>query len=119
MAAYSDPQVTMFFNTVVLAAASTTLALTIAVVFAFLTERTDMPFRNLAWGLMLVPMAVPGILFAISWIFLLSPKIGLINIWLRSLFALFGVEVSEGPLNIYSLWGMIFLEGIRGVTTNF
>ncbi len=118
--AYSDPQVyLMFFNTVVLAAASTTLALTIAVVFAFLTERTDMPFRNLAWGLMLVPMAVPGILFAISWIFLLSPKIGLINIWLRSLFALFGVEVSEGPLNIYSLWGMIFLEGIRGVTTTF
>ena len=118
--AYSDPQVFwMFFNTVVLAVTSTTLALLIAVFFAFLTERTDMPFRNLAWGLLLVPMAVPGILFAISWVFLLSPKIGLINIWLRSLLELFGIELSEGPLNIYSLWGMIFLEGIRGVTTVF
>jgi iron(III) transport system permease protein len=118
--AYSDPQVyTMFANTAVLAAASTTLALSIAVFFAFLTERTDMPFRNVAWGLMLIPMAMPGILFAISWVFLLSPKIGLINVWLRSLLALMGVEVNEGPLNIYSLWGMIFLEGIRGVTTIF
>lgn len=120
LTAYSDPQVyIMFLNTAVLAAASTTLALAIAVFFAFLTERTDMPFRNVAWGLMLVPMAVPGILFAISWVFLLSPKIGLINIWLRYLLALVGVEMNEGPLNIYSLWGMIFLEGIRGVTTVF
>jgi iron(III) transport system permease protein len=120
LTAYSDPQVyTMFANTAVLAAASTTLALSIAVFFAFLTERTDMPFRNVAWGLMLIPMAMPGILFAISWVFLLSPKIGLINVWLRSLLALVGVEVNEGPLNIYSLWGMIFLEGIRGVTTIF
>ncbi|HEX9662199.1 MAG TPA: hypothetical protein VGB27_07930, partial [Candidatus Binatia bacterium] len=65
LTAYSDPQVyTMFANTAVLAAASTTLALSIAVFFAFLTERTDMPFRNVAWGLMLIPMAMPGILFA-------------------------------------------------------
>jgi iron(III) transport system permease protein len=118
--AYSDPQVyAMFFNTAVLAAVSTALSLGIAVFFAFLTERTDMPFRNLAWGLMLVPMAVPGILFAISWVFLLSPKIGLVNVWLRPLLSLFGIEMSEGPLNIYSLWGMVFLEGIRGVTTIF
>lgn len=120
LTAYGNPQVyLMFLNTVVLAGASTALALMVAVFFAFLTERTDMPCRNIAWGLMLVPMAVPGILFAISWVFLLSPKIGLINIWLRSVLALFGIEVSEGPFNIYSLWGMIFLEGLRGVTTIF
>jgi iron(III) transport system permease protein len=109
----------MFLNTVILAMASTFLSIGIAVLFAFLTERTDMPFRNVAWGLMLVPMAVPGILFAISWTLLLSPTIGLFNVWLRSLLSLFGVEMSEGPLNIYSLWGMVFLEGLRGVTTIF
>jgi iron(III) transport system permease protein len=120
LTAYSDPQVyTMFANTALLAAVSTIIALSIAVFFAFLTERTDMPFRNVAWGLMLVPMAVPGILFAISWVFLLSPKIGVINVWLRSLLALVGIEIAEGPFNIYGLWGMIFLEGIRGVTTIF
>ncbi|MFQ5916412.1 MAG: ABC transporter permease [Candidatus Binatia bacterium] len=118
--AYTNPQTySMFFNTAALAVFSTVLSVAIAVFFAFLTERTDMPFRNLAWGLMLVPMAIPGLLFAVSWTFLLSPRIGLFNIWLRGLFSLFGVEVTEGPLNIYSLWGMVLLEGLRGVTTIF
>jgi iron(III) transport system permease protein len=120
VAVYSTPATyTVFFNTAVVAAASTAISLGIAMVFAFLTERTDMPFRNLAWGLMLVPIAVPGLLFAISWTFLLSPKIGLFNLWLREVFSVFGVEWNEGPLNLYSLWGMIFLEGLRGVTTIF
>ena len=78
-----------------------------------------MPLRNLVWGLILVPMAVPGILYAISWTLLLSPKIGLINIWLRSFLSLLDLEMSEGPLNIYSLWGMVFVDGVRGVTTVF
>jgi iron(III) transport system permease protein len=118
--AYANPQTyQMLWNTAVLALASTFISLSIAVFFAFLTERTDMPLRNVAWGLMLIPMAVPGLLFGVSWTFLLSPKIGLINFWLRSLLGLFGIETSEGPLNIFSLWGMVFLEGIRGVTTIF
>lgn len=118
--AYASSQTyTMLLNTVVLALASTVISLSIAVFFAFLTERTDMPFRNVAWGLMLIPMAVPGLLFGVSWSFLLSPKIGLINVWLRSFLSLFGIEISEGPLNIFSLGGMVFLEGIRGVTTIF
>ena len=69
--AYSSLQTyTMFGNTVVLAVFSTVLSVGIAVFFAFLTERTDMPFRNVAWGLMLIPMAIPGLLFAASWNFL-------------------------------------------------
>ena len=118
--AYTNSQTyTMFFNTAVIAVFSTFLSLTVAIFFAFLTERTDMPFRNLAWGLMLVPMAIPGLLFAVSWTFLLSPRIGLFNLWIRSFLSLFGTEMTEGPLNIYSLWGMILLEGLRGVTTVF
>ncbi|HWP56749.1 MAG TPA: iron ABC transporter permease [Candidatus Acidoferrales bacterium] len=109
----------MFANTAVFAAASTLLSLVLAVLFAFLTERTDMPFRNVAWGLIIVPMAIPGLLFAVSWTFLLSPHIGLFNLWLRSAASFFGIEIAQGPFNIYSLWGMIFLDGLRGVTTIF
>ena len=98
---------------------STAISVGIAIMFAFLTERTDLPYRNVAWGLMLVPMAMPGLLFAVSWTLLLSPRIGMFNVWLREFLDLFGIEVSEGPFNIYSLWGMIFLEGMRGVTTTF
>ncbi len=118
--AYSDPQTySMFFNTALLAGFSTALSVALATLFAFLTERTDMPFRNVAWGLILVPMAIPGLLFAVSWTFLLSPQIGLFNVWMRNVLGFFGVETATGPLNIYSLWGMVLLEGLRGVTTTF
>jgi len=120
LAAYSTPATyAVFLNTAILAGASTLISVTLALIFAFLTERTDMPLRNVAWGLMLIPMALPGLLFAISWTFLLSPKIGFFNVWLRDFFNFFGASQTEGPLNIYSLWGMVFLEGLRGVTTVF
>jgi iron(III) transport system permease protein len=118
--AYSDPQTyTMLFNTALIALSATTLSLSIAVFFAYLTERTDMPFRNVAWGLMLLPMAIPSLLSGISWVFLLSPRIGVFNVWLRSLLSLFGLQLAEGPINLYSVWGMIFLMGLGGSTTIF
>ena len=121
MRAYGDPQTyRMFLNTVVMAIFGTMISVGMAVFFAFLTERTDMPMRNVAWALMLIPMAVPGLLFAMSWTFLLSPRIGLFNVWIRDFFSLFGFDMGvEGPFNVYTLTGMIFLEGIRGVTTTF
>jgi iron(III) transport system permease protein len=109
----------MIWNTVFFAGAGTVLTVFIAVLFAWLTERTDMPGRNVAWSLLLIPLAMPGFLFSMAWIFLLDSRIGVINFWLRALLAFFGLELESGPLNIYSMAGMIFLDGLRGVTTVF
>ena len=119
--AYGYPQTyTILWSTIWLGLASTLVSLSIAALFAFLTERTDLPYRHVAWALMLVPMAMPGLLYAVSWTMLLSPRIGIFNVWLRSLLGLFGIDLAgEGPFNIYSMTGMVFLEGIRGVTTTF
>lgn len=98
---------------------STFITVAIAVLFAWLIERTDMPYRNLAWALILIPMAMPGVLFALAWTLLLSPKSGALNVILRDLLGLFGVGLETGPFNIYSVSGIIFLDGLRGVTTVF
>jgi iron(III) transport system permease protein len=95
------------------------LTLGIAVMFAWLIERTDMPLRNLAWALILIPMAIPGVLFALGWALLLSPKTGAVNLLLRSIINALGFELAVGPINIYSIGGLIFLDGLRGVTTVF
>ena len=120
LSAYSMP---LFYqalgSTVVISAIGTLLTLGIAVMFAWLIERTDMPLRNLAWALILIPMAIPGVLFALGWALLLSPKTGVLNIMLRSGFDAFGIQFTQGPLNIYSVGGLIFLDGLRGVTTVF
>jgi iron(III) transport system permease protein len=107
------------WTTIWIAGIGTSVTLAIAVLFAWLIERTDMPFRNLAWTLILVPMAIPGVLFALGWTLLLSPKIGAMNIAIQDLLAIFGITVKEGPINIYTVGGLIFLDGLRGVTTVF
>lgn len=109
----------MIWNTIFFAGAGTLITVAIAILFAWLTERTDMPGRNLAWSLLLVPLAMPGFLFAMAWIFLLDARVGLINLWLRALLSLLGWELETGPVNIYSMAGMIYLDGLRGVTTVF
>ena len=85
LTAYSMP---LFYQalgtTIVISAIGTLLTLGIAVMFAWLIERTDMPLRNLAWSLILIPMAIPGVLFALGWALLLSPKTGVLNMMLRS-----------------------------------
>ena len=120
LVAYTSPVTyRMIFNTLLFAAGGTVITTLIAVLFAWLLERTDMPLQNLCWSLLLIPLAMPGLLFSMAYVFLFLPKSGLLNVFLRDGLSHFGVELSEGPINIYSLGGMIFLDGLRGVTTVF
>jgi iron(III) transport system permease protein len=120
LVAYTSPLTyRMILNTLVFAAGGTAVTTVIALLFAWLLERTDMPLQNLCWSLLLIPLAMPGLLFSMAYVFLLMPQSGLLNVFLRAALSYFGVELSEGPINIYSLGGMIFLDGVRGVTTVF
>ncbi len=120
VAAFSMPLYYQALGTTLwLATVGTALTLVIAVLFAWLIERTDMPLRNLAWTLILIPMAIPGVLFALGWALLLAPNTGALNVILRHGLEWIGIELSTGPLNIYSVTGLIFLDGLRGVTTVF
>lgn len=108
-----------FANTIGVAAFGTIISLLLAGLFAWLVERTDMPFRNLAFTVLLLPIAIPSILFVLSWTVLLAPRTGLINIPLRNVLEALGVTLTEGPFDIYTLGGVIFLDSVRGVTTIF
>lgn len=110
---------TALVNTVVISVISTLGGLALAIVFAWLIERTDLPFRGMAWVAVLLPLAIPGVLFALSWMLLLAPRVGLINLVTRALLSFFGVSLEEGPFNIQSLWGIIYLSWMRGVSTIF
>src|SRR5262249_18155045 len=57
-----------------------------------------------------VPMTIPSLLSAIAWIQLLDPRIGWINVALRSVLRL---SADAGPLDIYSLGGVCFVQGLR------
>jgi iron(III) transport system permease protein len=77
----------------------------IVVPLAFLLERTDFPMRRLMTAIVLAPMGLPGFVAAMAWILMLNPDTGVLNDGLRSLL---GTE-GRGPIDIYSLGGMIFV----------
>jgi iron(III) transport system permease protein len=97
----------LFWNSLRFAFGTSLFSFTIGTYFAWLSERTNTPFKKIFIVMALVPFLVPGILETIAWIFLLSPRIGVIN---RTLMTLLGLE--SAPFNIYSMWGMIWVEGL-------
>ena len=101
-------------NTLIYAGLGVVFALPIAFGFAFLTERTDMPLRNAMYVLMFIPMSTPVFATALGWVLLLGPRGGTINVYLR---ALTGSDAAEGPFNIYSLTGLIFVHVLGMVPT--
>ena len=106
--AYTDPA---FFdviaNTIVFVLASSTLATGLALFLAYLNNRTDIPFKFLFQIISIIPMMIPHLLFSVSWALLLNPSNGIINLVLKQAFSL-----DSAPFNIYSLWGMILVEGL-------
>src|SRR5262249_1573903 len=63
---------------------SVVLPFAVAFTLAWLVGRTDLPLRSGVYTIVLFPLLVPGIVFSITWIFLLAPKAGWMNVALRS-----------------------------------
>ena len=92
-------------NSVMYGLGSALFAFAIGTGVAWAVERSDIPGRSIWYGLALVPLIVPGIVHTIAWLFLLSPNIGWINAPLKELFGF--------SLSVYSLPGMIWIEGLH------
>jgi iron(III) transport system permease protein len=88
------------------------IALAVALAFgipaAWLAERTDFPAKSLLFTLMAVGLLIPGFAAAMGWLFLLHPRIGLLNQLLMSSFHLAGP-----PLSINSIAGMGWVQGLN------
>lgn len=104
----------VFWNTVLFVTGASAIGIVFAALLAWLVERTNMPGK--IWVYAGVPMtfAMPGLVQAMAWVLLLSPRSGFGNRWLMSVF-----DLETAPFNIYSLSGMAFIEGLRLVPTAF
>lgn len=108
IAAYSDPSTyRLLLNSFVFAAGSALVATFLAGALAWISVRTNAPFRKFFELTAIIPNIFPPVMLAVSWAILLNPRVGLLNIFLMDLFGL-----ADLPLNIYSMWGMIFVEAL-------
>lgn len=103
---YTDPRFyQVLVNTLVFTFGSAIIATALAFGLAYLNFRTDMPFKGVLHLIPILSMMVPHLAFGTSWAILLNPTNGIVNVFLRDTLGL-------GVLNIYSLPGMVFIEGL-------
>jgi len=111
--AYSDWSTYLtLIRSFIFAGAVTVISLGIGSLFAWMIERTNMPYREWAYSMMVSPLAIPRMLFGIAWVLLLSGKIGLINKFFQYAFGFRGFDV-------YSMGGMIWVQALIEVPTAF
>jgi iron(III) transport system permease protein len=88
------------------------ISLVVAVGFgipaAWLAERTDVRAKMLLFTLMAMGLLIPGFATAMGWLFLMHPRIGLVNQLLVSTF-----HLSAPPFNITSIVGMGWVQGLN------
>ncbi|MGO2110203.1 MAG: ABC transporter permease [Pseudoclavibacter sp.] len=100
------------WNTIGLTVAIVAISLIIAVIFATLATRTNMPAKWLIHVTMAVLVASPPLFTAISWGLLGNRNVGLINTTL-------GIAGTDAAINIESWWGIVFVSAIRAVGFQF
>ena len=98
----------LFWTSIRFASGTALFAFVLGTALAWMNERTNTPFKSVFFALAVIPLIIPGILFTVAWILLASPQIGIINLVMQSWFGL-----EEPPFNIYSLRGMIWVDGLH------
>ncbi len=110
---------TLIKNTLLVVVGSSAIALVLGGVLAWVNERTDARMGLLSESLPLVPFLLPPIAGATAWVLLLSPGAGFLNVWIRDVLGWFGIERFEGPLNIYSFFGLLLVYTVYQVPYAF
>ena len=104
----------VLFNTVLFSTITLAVALTLALPMAWIVERTDFPGKPIVFTLLTIALLIPSFSVALGWLFLLHPKIGIVN---HLAMAAFGL--SEAPFNISTILGMGMVEGLSLTPVTF
>lgn len=106
-------------NTFSVTIASGFIALLVGSTLAWLNERTNARLGLFTDSLPLIAFVLPPIAGSIGWVLLLSPGAGYLNVLIRNALAVVGIDMAEGPFNIYSWGGLVLVYAIYQVPFAF
>jgi iron(III) transport system permease protein len=105
---YSDPfAYRALLNSIGFAVSTLVVAFAFGVPIAWLAERSDLGGKSALYALMTLGIFIPSFFSAMGWLFVLHPRIGMVNVWLRGVFGL-----AEAPFSIVNLPGMGLVQGL-------
>lgn len=111
---FQDPELYVSaFNSVLFSACAALFSLIFGSIVAWVVERTNAPFRRIAYATTVIALGTPAILYVSAWVFLLG-KAGPLNASWRALTGSF-----QPLFNVYSIPGMVLVEGLLWVPLVF
>ncbi len=100
----------LLINTLEYGGGGAALGVVLGTMYAWFMERTDVPGKKFLRLLPILPLTLPLLVKGFAWIFLFSPNVGLVNIWLEQY-----LGFQSPPFNIFTIWGMIYAWGVGGI----
>jgi len=101
-----DPNVLrVTWNTLVVCAGGTIIAVIVGLFFSWVTARTNTPFAKIIEAVSIMPLLIPPLVAGVAWSILGSPQTGLLNVLLAGI----GLDVK---VNFYTPTGIIIIFGI-------
>jgi iron(III) transport system permease protein len=97
----------IMWTTLIFSVVTIAVSVPLGFIFAWFVERTDMPYKAVAMSVLSIGILFPTFLKAMGWVFLLHPRIGIINIFIMQLFGM-----TNAPLNIATVPGIGFVQGM-------
>ncbi len=94
------------WNSLAFAILSAVFALIIGGVVAWIAERTNAPFKKLAYFTTILSLGTPFVLYTTAWLMLLS-RSGPLNTWYKML-----TGGTDNLINVYSMSGMVLIEAL-------
>ncbi|CAN5791771.1 iron ABC transporter permease [soil metagenome] len=111
--AYTSPDLPdLVKNSLIFTFGATLLSFVTGTFLAYVTVRTNVPFRPLLVATAMVPLIIPGLLYTISWIMLSSERVGVLN-------QLSNALIGHPVFDIFSMAGMIWVEGTHSAPLVF
>lgn len=95
----------MVRNSFVFAIGCALLSFAVGTTLAYITIRTNVPFKPVLLAAAITPLIIPGLLYTIAWIMLSSENVGFINQISQAI-------IGRPIVNVFSMAGMIWVEGV-------
>ncbi len=95
-------------DTVNFSLVSLVIALFFGLPAAWLAERTNLRGKNFLFTAMAIGLLISGFAAAMGWLFLLHPRIGLVNQFLVNVF-----HLASPPFNVMTISGMGWVQGLN------
>ena len=94
---------------------ATLVGLALGTAAAWTVERIAIPLRHVVAALVVLPFLIPPSSFIRSWLNLVFPRTGELNLWLRQFFT----GLDSGPIDPFSIPFMAVMQGIMNVPLTF